>query len=131
MRNVLPWEVAVAIDRAPDHNPDIAADIHLSSAEAAAGRVVRRRKAQEVREFEIVQGSLGALRELQLWMQRMQTDVALVRDGVDGVDARLRRLEAATAADDMAIDDLRDLIDELRTDLDMLAESRGAEETQA
>ncbi len=112
-------------ERAADHNPDIALDILLTSSEellrSPRPRPWRRGSVLQ-RDLQLAESSIVAMRELQLWVRQLGADVLTSRTIADGIDGRLRRLEAAAAADDAAIDDLRDLIDELRIQVDRLTE---------
>jgi len=113
----------MATEPAASHDPDMAIDIHLNSAERhvelPGGRFSNRRDANQ---HIALQSTIGALRELQAWTRQQAVEISTVMAGLRVVDGRLRRLEAATAADDLAIDDLRDLIEELRIELDVVLE---------
>jgi len=113
----------MASEPAASHNPDIAIDIHLNSAtrhlELPGGRFSNRR---DENQYIALESTIGALRELQAWTRQQAVEISTVMAATRMVDGRLRRLEAAAAADDLAIDDLRDLIEELRVQLDFVLE---------
>lgn len=110
-------------ERSPDHNFDVAIELHLTSVEHHLGLAeARSSKGCDQIQRIVLESTLGALRELQLWTRDLSVDVSTA--SATSVDGRLRRLEAAAAADDLAIDDLRDLIEELRIEVDALLKIR-------
>jgi len=113
----------MATEPVASHNPDIAIDLHLNSAkrhvELPGGRFSNRR---DENQHIALDSTIGALRELQAWTRQQAVEISTVMAATRMVDGRLRRLEAAAAADDLAIDDLRDLIEELRIGLDVVLE---------
>lgn len=129
MSAVVVEEVAVS-ERSPDHNPDIAIDLHLQAAESAHADPVTGRRDKIASHEAVVDGTLGAIREVQLWVRTINEQMSATYGRLDGVDGRLRRLEAAASADDLALDDLRELIEDLRIEFDAAVEQGQVRESE-